>query len=52
MTIGVLKESSPETRVSILPEHIATFKNGMYLYWWKTGQGHAFAGNEPLQQVQ
>lgn len=26
MTIGVLKESSPETRVSILPEHIALFK--------------------------
>lgn len=26
MTIGVLKEPHPETRVSILPEHIATFK--------------------------
>lgn len=26
MTIGVLKESSPETRVSLLPEHIATLK--------------------------
>lgn len=26
MTIGVLKESSPETRVSLLPEHIAIFK--------------------------
>ena len=26
MTIGVLKEPSPETRVSLLPEHIATLK--------------------------
>jgi len=26
MTIGVLKESSPETRVSLLPEHLATLK--------------------------
>lgn len=26
MTIGVLKESSPETRVSLLPEHIQIFK--------------------------
>ncbi|KAA9039261.1 Re/Si-specific NAD(P)(+) transhydrogenase subunit alpha [Ginsengibacter hankyongi] len=26
MTIGVLKESSPETRVSLLPEHVAIFK--------------------------
>lgn len=26
MTIGVLKESLPETRVSLLPEHIATLK--------------------------
>lgn len=26
MTIGVLKESSPETRVSFLPEHISVFK--------------------------
>ncbi len=26
MTIGVLKEQSPESRVSLLPEHIAAFK--------------------------
>lgn len=26
MTIGVLKESSPETRVSLLPEHVQIFK--------------------------
>ncbi len=26
MIIGVLKEPSPETRVSLLPEHIATLK--------------------------
>ena len=26
MTIGVLKESSPETRASLLPEHVAIFK--------------------------
>ncbi len=26
MTVGVLKEPSPETRVSLLPEHIATLK--------------------------
>jgi len=26
MTIGVLRESDPETRVSLLPEHLATFK--------------------------
>jgi H+-translocating NAD(P) transhydrogenase subunit alpha len=26
MTIGVLKEPSPETRVSLLPEHLATLK--------------------------
>jgi len=29
MTIGVLKESSPETRVSLLPEHIVIFKKLM-----------------------
>jgi NAD(P) transhydrogenase subunit alpha len=26
MTIGVLKEPSPETRVSILPEHVVILK--------------------------
>ena len=26
MTIGVLKEPTPETRVSLLPEHLATLK--------------------------
>jgi NAD(P) transhydrogenase subunit alpha len=47
MTIGVLKETAPETRVSLLPEHIAT------LLKWKTtvlveqdAGVHAFANND------
>ena len=47
MTIGVLKESSPETRVSILPEHIATFKKWNVSVLVEDGAGAtAFAGNE------
>lgn len=47
MTIGVLKESSPETRVSILPEHMATFKKWNVTVQVEDGAGAtAFAGND------
>ncbi|MBC7888632.1 MAG: Re/Si-specific NAD(P)(+) transhydrogenase subunit alpha [Ferruginibacter sp.] len=47
MTIGVLKEPSPETRVSILPEHIAILKkwNVDVIVEDKAGMT-AFANNE------
>lgn len=47
MTIGVLKESAPETRVSILPEHIATFKKWNVAVQIEDGAGAtAFANND------
>ena len=44
MIIGVLKESSPETRVSLLPEHIAVLKKGNVQVITETNAGtSAFA---------
>jgi len=46
MIIGVLKEQSPETRVSILPEHIVTFKKWNVDVYIEPGAGDAaFAGD-------
>ncbi len=47
MIIGVLKEPAPETRVSILPEHIALFKKLNVDVLIEIGAGaNAFASNE------
>jgi NAD(P) transhydrogenase subunit alpha len=40
MIIGVLKEPSPETRVSLLPEHIATLKKWNCETWIESGAGN------------
>ena len=46
MTIGVLKEPSPETRTSLLPEHLATLKKWNADVWIETGAGDkAFASD-------
>ena len=47
MIIGVLKEPSPETRVSLLPEHLATLKKWNVECVVETNAGiNAFASNE------
>jgi NAD(P) transhydrogenase subunit alpha len=47
MIIGILKEPSPETRVSILPEHIATLKKWNVSVWVENNAGDAaFATDE------
>lgn len=47
MIIGVLKEPSPETRVSILPEHLATLKKWNVAVWVEKNAGDAaFATDE------
>ena len=47
MIIGVLKEPSPETRVSLLPEHIAVLKKWNVEVTVETNAGvNAFAANE------
>ena len=47
MIIGVLKEPSPETRVSLLPEHLATLKKWNVETVVESNAGiSAFAGNE------
>jgi H+-translocating NAD(P) transhydrogenase subunit alpha len=47
MTIGVLKEQSPETRVSLLPEHIATLKKWNVNVCIETNAGvNAFANDD------
>ncbi len=47
MIIGVLKEPSPETRVSILPEHLATLKKWNVEVVIETDAGaNAYATNE------
>ncbi|MGG9971289.1 Re/Si-specific NAD(P)(+) transhydrogenase subunit alpha [Ferruginibacter sp. SUN002] len=47
MIVGVLKDSSPETRVSILPEHLATFKKWKVDVTVESGAGAlAFAADE------
>ncbi|MFN8253340.1 MAG: Re/Si-specific NAD(P)(+) transhydrogenase subunit alpha [Ferruginibacter sp.] len=52
MTIGVLKEPSPETRVSILPEHIATFKKWNVSVQVEDGAGvTAFANNDKYTEA-
>jgi H+-translocating NAD(P) transhydrogenase subunit alpha len=50
MTIGVLKETSPETRVSLLPEHIAALKKLNVDVIVESGAGvTAFANNDKYQ---
>ncbi len=52
MTIGVLKEPQPETRVSILPEHIATFKKWNVTVQIEDGAGvTAFANNDKYTEA-
>jgi H+-translocating NAD(P) transhydrogenase subunit alpha len=52
MTIGVLKESLPETRVSLLPEHIATLKKWNTNVIIETGAGAgAFAADEKYSEA-
>jgi H+-translocating NAD(P) transhydrogenase subunit alpha len=52
MTIGVLKEPQPETRVSILPEHIATFKKWNVTVQIEDGAGvTAFANNDKYAEA-
>ncbi|MDQ6888684.1 MAG: Re/Si-specific NAD(P)(+) transhydrogenase subunit alpha [Bacteroidota bacterium] len=47
MTIGVLKESVPETRVSLLPEHVTILKKWNVNVLVESGAGeNAFAENE------
>jgi H+-translocating NAD(P) transhydrogenase subunit alpha len=47
MIIGVLKEPSPETRVSLLPEHLATLKKWNVAVIIETGAGTtAFANDD------
>ena len=47
MTIGVLKESAPETRASLLPEHLATLKKWNVDVIIESGAGAtAFATDE------
>jgi H+-translocating NAD(P) transhydrogenase subunit alpha len=52
MIIGVLKESHPETRVSLLPEHIATFKKWNVAVQVEDGAGAtAFANNDKYTEA-
>ena len=52
MIIGVLKEPSPETRVSILPEHLAILKKWNIDVLVETNAGiNAFATNEKYQEA-
>lgn len=52
MVIGVLKEPSPETRVSLLPEHIATLKKWKVDVCIEQGAGAAaFAGDEKYTEA-
>jgi H+-translocating NAD(P) transhydrogenase subunit alpha len=47
MIIGVLKEAAPETRVALLPEHIAALKKWQVTVQVEDGAGDtAFAGND------
>jgi H+-translocating NAD(P) transhydrogenase subunit alpha len=46
MIIGVLKEPSPETRVSLLPEHLATLKKWNVAVVIETGAGIAAFAND------
>lgn len=52
MTIGVLKEPQPETRVSLLPEHIAALKKLNISVLIETGAGNAaFAADEKYAEA-
>lgn len=52
MIIGVLKEPSPETRVSLLPEHVATLKKLNTEIAVETEAGvNAFATNEKYSEA-
>jgi len=52
MIIGVLKEPSPETRVSLLPEHLATLKKLNTNVIIETDAGvNAFANNEKYSEA-
>ena len=52
MTIGVLKESSPETRVSLLPEHVAIFKKLNVNVFVEIGSGEkAFASDQKYAEA-
>ncbi|MBS1756890.1 MAG: Re/Si-specific NAD(P)(+) transhydrogenase subunit alpha [Bacteroidetes bacterium] len=52
MIIGVLKEPAPETRVSLLPEHIATLRKWNVEVWIETDAGaKAFANNEKYTEA-
>lgn len=52
MIIGVLKEPSPETRVSLLPEHIATLKKWNVEVLVETGAGNtAFATDKKYEEA-
>src|SRR5690606_22544073 len=52
MIIGVLKEPSPETRVSLLPEHISTLKKWNVEVFIESGAGtRAFANDEKYTEA-
>jgi NAD(P) transhydrogenase subunit alpha len=52
MTIGVLKEPIPETRVSLLPEHLATLKKWNVNVCIETGAGvNAFANDDKYAEA-
>jgi NAD(P) transhydrogenase subunit alpha len=52
MTIGVLKEPSPETRVSLLPEHLATLKKWNVNVCIETNAGAtAFANDDKYTEA-
>ena len=52
MTIGVLHEPAPETRVSLLPDHIATLKKWHCDVLVETGAGiTAFAGDDEYRDA-
>jgi len=52
MTIGVLKEPSPETRVSLLPEHLATLKKWNVHVCIETNAGvNAFANDDKYAEA-
>jgi NAD(P) transhydrogenase subunit alpha len=52
MIIGVLKEPSPETRVSLLPEHIATLKKWNTVVLVETSAGvNAFAPDDKYSEA-
>ncbi|RYY45411.1 MAG: NAD(P) transhydrogenase subunit alpha [Chitinophagaceae bacterium] len=52
MIIGVLKEPSPETRVSLLPEHLATLKKWNCTLALETGAGNgSYAADEKYREA-